>query len=328
MSAWTKRQRIESIINGELADRPPVSAWRHFTNSEQNSKDLAKAMIAFQLKHDWDFMKINPRAVYYPEVWGNEYDFSIYNDVQPKLIKNIVNNVEDLRKIDERPGDEGVLGEQLEAVKLIKQELRDEVPLFQTIFTPIGVLLNLCGEQALGRYRKSFREDSLLIKLFKEDREGVHKALTAITRTLSKYASLTIKSGADGVFYAALGMAREGYMTYEEWEEFVKPYDLIVLEELKSSLTILHTCGIYSNPQRFVDYPINILHWAETAPGNPSIADSIEWIGKKVAMGGLDERLFGTGAEEEISRSAKKSIQTHSGTVSYTHLTLPTTPYV
>ena len=99
---------------------------------------------------------------------------------------------------------------------------------------------------------------------------------------------------------------------HEEWEEFVKPYDLIVLEELKSSLTILHTCGIYSNPQRFVDYPINILHWAETAPGNPSIADSKEWIGKKVAMGGLDERLFGTGAEEEISRSAKKSIQTHS----------------
>ena len=210
MSAWTKRQRIESVMNGEPADRPPVSAWRHFTDSEQNSQDLARAMVAFQLKYDWDFMKINPRAVYYPEVWGNEYDFSIYNDVQPKMLKHIINNAEDLRRIDERPGDKGVLGEQLEGVKLIKQELRDEVPLFQTIFTPIGVLLNLCGEPALGRYRKSFREDSLLIKLFKEDRKGVHKALTAIARTLSKYASSTIKAGADGVFYAALGMARDG----------------------------------------------------------------------------------------------------------------------
>lgn len=36
MSLWTKRQRIESIINGELADRLPISAWRHFTNSEKN----------------------------------------------------------------------------------------------------------------------------------------------------------------------------------------------------------------------------------------------------------------------------------------------------
>jgi len=69
-----------------------------------------------------------------------------------------------------------------------------------------------------------------------------------------------IKKGADGVFYAALGMAREGYGTYKEWDEFVKPYDLNVLEELKSSMTILHTCGIYSNPQRFVNYSINILH--------------------------------------------------------------------
>jgi len=189
MSVWTKRQRIDSIINGELADRPPISAWRHFTNSEQNPKDLAKAMVTFQLKYDWDFMKINPRAVYYAEVWGNEYDFSIYNDVQPKMVKHVINDVEDLRRIDEHPGDEGVLAEQLEAIKLIKQELHDEVPLFQTIFSPIGVLLNLCGEQALGRYRKSNREDSLLIKLFKEDREGVHKALAAISRTLSKYAS-------------------------------------------------------------------------------------------------------------------------------------------
>jgi len=257
-------------------------------------------------------MKINPRATYYPEAWGNEYDFSIYNDIMPKMVKHTISDVEDLRKIDEHSGNESVFAEQLEAIKLIKQELHNEVPVFQTIYTPIGVLLNLCGEQGLGRYRKSSREDSLLIKLFKKDREGVHKALIAISRTLSRYASATIKAGADGVFYAALGMAREGYMTYEEWEEFVKPYDLIVLEELKSSMTILHTCGIYSNPQRFVDYPINILHWAESAPGNPLITESIEWIGKKAVMGGMDERLFGTGSEEEIFRSAKKSIQAHS----------------
>jgi len=67
MSAWTNWQRIESIINGKPADRSLISAWRHFTNSEQNPKDLAKVMAAFQLKYDWDFMKINPRGVYYAE---------------------------------------------------------------------------------------------------------------------------------------------------------------------------------------------------------------------------------------------------------------------
>ncbi len=46
MSLWTKRQRIESIINGELADRLPISALRHFTNSEKNPIVKATVFIA------------------------------------------------------------------------------------------------------------------------------------------------------------------------------------------------------------------------------------------------------------------------------------------
>jgi len=313
MLTWTKRKRLESIINGKLADRPPISAWRHFTKQENNPTDLAKVLVEFQRKYDWDFMKINPKAVYYHEAWGNEYDYSVYNDVVPTRIKHVIHDAEDLKKINELPGNEGVFAEQLETIKLIKQEMRDEVPLFMTIFCPIGVLLNLCGEKSLGRYRKANREDSLLIKLLKKDREGVHKALTAISRTLARYAAATIKAGADGVFYAALGMAREGWMTYKEWEEFAKPYDLIVLEELKSSLTILHTCGIYGNPQRFVDYPINVIHWAQSATGCPSILDSKKWIGDKIPMGGVDERLFGTDASETINKVASECLKTNSG---------------
>jgi len=309
MSSWTKRKRLESIINGKLADRPPISAWRHFPEQENNPKDLAKVLIEFQRKYDWDFMKINPKAVYYHEAWGNEYDYSVYKDVVPTMIKHVIHDAEDLKKINELPGNEGVFAEQLETIKLIKQEMRDEVPLFMTIFCPIGVLLNLCGERSLGRYRKANREDSLLIKLLEKDREGVHKALAAISRTLARYAAATIKAGTDGVFYAALGMAREGWMTYKEWEEFVKPYDLIVLEELKSSLTILHTCGIYGNPQRFIDYPINVIHWAQSAPGNPPILGSEKWIGDKIPMGGVDERLFGQNKSMEIKRRALKQLE-------------------
>lgn len=310
MSNWTKKQRLEAVLNGELADRPPVSAWRHFTEAEHNAQDLSKAMIAFQRKYEWDYMKINPRAVYYHEAWGNEYDYSKYNDVVPLRTKHIIDTKDDLVKIQELSGVDGVFAEQLEAIRLIKAEIKDEVPMFQTIFTPIGVLLNLCGLRSLGRYRESPREDSALINLIYEDKEMVHKALFAIACTLAKYAAAVIKSGADGVFYAALGMARTGYFTKEEWEEFVKPYDLIVLEELKKSITILHTCGIYANPEWFVDYPINILHWAESATGNVQLKDCTSWIGNKIPMGGVDERLFGTGAAEEIGRRAKNTIKT------------------
>jgi uroporphyrinogen decarboxylase len=104
-------------------------------------------------------------------------------------------------------------------------------------------------------------------------------------------------------------MARSGYLTREEWEEFVKPYDLIVLEALKPVRTIVHTCGIRSNPEWFVDYPVNVIHWAESAPGNPTLQGSKAWLGGKIAMGGVDERLFGQDKAEEIRQKARTTIE-------------------
>jgi uroporphyrinogen decarboxylase len=98
-------------------------------------------------------------------------------------------------------------------------------------------------------------------------------------------------------------MARTGYFTREEWEEFVKPYDLMVLEELKPVKTLVHTCGIYSNPEGFTDWPITAIHWAASATGNPTLENSTPWLNGKIAMGGVDERPFGEDKAELIAHS-------------------------
>lgn len=313
MRNWSRRERIQAIANGELADRAPVAAWRHFPGHEASAASLAQAMLEFQATYDWDYMKVNPRAIYYHEAWGNEYDYSRYNDVLPTLMKHRIHDTHDLHSLQKLPGTVGPFGEQLAALKLIKSQVPEDLPIFQTIFTPIGVLANLCGLRSLGRYREAPREESALIKLLAEDRKGVHAALRAIATTLASYAAAVLETGVDGVFYAALGMARTGYFTRDEWDEFVKPYDLIVLEALKAGVTMLHTCGIYGNPEWFVDYPIHILHWAESATGNPTLRDSTAWIGRKVPMGGVDERLFGTGAAAEIAAKARDAVSVMAG---------------
>ena len=309
---WTKQGRIRAVVRGELPDRPPISAWRHFPGMEETPEDLAKAMIDFQDAYDWDFMKINPRAVYYHEVWGNRYDYSRYNDVVPSLVSCSVHEAEDLEGITVQSGDAPPLEQQTEAVRLIKRKYGESLPVFQTVFTPIGILLNLCGQRSLGRYRESRRDESLLIRLLNDSAPAVHRALDGIARTLVLYIENLIDAGIDGIFFAALGMAREGYLTEGEWKEFAMPYDLAVLKPLKEKkekIVMLHTCGIDSNPARFANYPIDILHWAESAPGNPPIAGSESWLGKIAPMGGVDERLFGAGKEEEIARRVKDSLR-------------------
>jgi uroporphyrinogen decarboxylase len=120
-------------------------------------------------KYDWDYVKINPRAVYYHEAWGNEYDYTRYNDVIPTRVKTVVNQRSDLEKIQVLPGDQGVFAEQLEAVRKVIAGLNGEVPVFQTVFTPIGILLNLCGMRSLGRYRELPAEGSPVIQMLQED---------------------------------------------------------------------------------------------------------------------------------------------------------------
>ena len=36
MSNWTKKQRVEAVLHGELADRPPITCYHHFPEFEHS----------------------------------------------------------------------------------------------------------------------------------------------------------------------------------------------------------------------------------------------------------------------------------------------------
>lgn len=315
--AWTKNDRVNAVLSGELADRPPITCYHHFPEFEHGGAQLmADTMLDFQKKFDWDFVKMNPRAVYYYEAWGNTYDYDHYNDVVPTRTSNIIHDWKDLEKVTEMTGDEPIWQEQYETTRRIVEGVKGEVPVFAGAFTPIGILLNLCGYRSVGRYRESPREESNLIKLCLEHPAEVHKALKNIANTMAKYCENMKKAGATGIFYAALGMARTGYFTPQEWQEFCKPYDLIAMEPIRDMPNIVHTCGIYGNPEWFTDYPCKVIHWAASAPGNPPMAGSSSWLKGKIAMGGCDERPFGTDkvmSVPKIESLCKKTLESMKG---------------
>ena len=103
---WTKKERFEAVLNHELADRPPVSAWRHFTEKEHSGADLfVETMLKWQNTYDWDYVKLQPRASYYEEAWGGQFDYNDYEGVLPKVVKGPIGGVADLEKITVLPGD-------------------------------------------------------------------------------------------------------------------------------------------------------------------------------------------------------------------------------
>ena len=38
----SKRERLESVLRGQLPDRPPITAYRHFPKSERKPNELAR----------------------------------------------------------------------------------------------------------------------------------------------------------------------------------------------------------------------------------------------------------------------------------------------
>jgi uroporphyrinogen decarboxylase len=62
--ASTKRERLEKTWRGEETDRVPVALWRHWPGDDQRAADLAEAVVAFQRRWDFDFVKVTPASSY------------------------------------------------------------------------------------------------------------------------------------------------------------------------------------------------------------------------------------------------------------------------
>lgn len=62
----------------------------------------------------------------------------------------------------------------------------------------------------------------------------------------------------------------------------------MVLEAAGYGKRILHTCGAYSQPERFNHYPIEGISWDTAAPGNPGLHAEL----RPTKVGGVDHALF------------------------------------
>lgn len=306
-----KRERVMKTLRGEITDRPPITAYRHFPKQERDPKELAETMLNFHHKYDWDILKVHPSATYMQEVWGVEFDFENYRDgIFPTRISP-VDETHDLSIFVEKDIDTPVLKDHIESMRLMKEGIKDDAPILYTLFTPLSILTGVFGFPMVRRHFPADRNDDPIFDLMENRKEELLEALSNITETYINFWKGLKEAGADGLFLAGVSWARDGYATEEEWRTFVEPFDKRITEAIQEDggIVMYHTCGIKSNPQRFVDYNIDILHWDQGAENNPSIKEAYEFLKPVTPMGGVDEMLFGNDEEVKIARQAEEAIK-------------------
>jgi uroporphyrinogen decarboxylase len=315
MTALSKRERVDAVLKGQAVDRVPVAAWRHFLEEENNVEDLAAVSLKHFHDFDWDWLKLNPRATYYAEAWGNRYDFSDYDSVLPRLIEGPLNSPADLEKIQPINPMAGVFAEHLELVKQVKAGI-GEAHFLQTVFSPLSVLGFLVARSEQHRIDLDVQaQHDGLRRYFKENPAGVHEALSNIATTLGQYAAAAVDSGASGLFFAIVKIARAGVLTEAQYEEFGKPYDLQVLKAVQgAAFNMLHICGPYAYFNAVTDYPVHSINWATLGQHNPTVGEAIQAT-KQAIVGGVDELgALQTGRPDEVIDEALAAIRATNGT--------------
>ncbi|MBN1347534.1 MAG: hypothetical protein JXQ73_32890 [Phycisphaerae bacterium] len=292
----TRRERLEATLAGRELDRPAVSMWQHFYDLEQTQDGLVQAMLDYQRRFDWDFMKVNPRACYHVQDWGNRYDFSRAPDAGPKLVEHRIKKPGDWSELHVLNPSEGVLGEHIGAIGMIRQQLDADVPMIMTVFTPLSLADELSGKD------RSAKE------LFAAPDE-LHVGLERITETFEHLVDLAFAAGVDGIFFATTLWGTTSKLTTAQYDEFSRPYDERIMKRIKGKgwLNVLHVCKSNNMLFHLQDLEPDLFHWDATDPTNATIGQGLEELDAPV-IGGIDGNRL---AEEGAGAWVDEALRAH-----------------
>lgn len=269
------RERVWAALRGDALDRPPISFWGHVYHRESSAADLVAATLEFYERYRWDWVKLNPRKHYHVEPWGVSYRYSGVPNEKPVLDRWPIHDGGDWTKVGAVAHDQGALGEQLEAVRMMRARLPAEMPLIQTVFTPFAIL----GEMT--------RTPQDLMRHLATHPDPLRHALEAVTTTFERYVSAVLAAGAEGIYLATVDWASRDLMSPEQYRAWARPGDLRLLAAAAAApFNVLHVCRRNNLLPELVDYPVPAFSWAAGDVGNWSLRDALARV-RGAVMGGI-----------------------------------------
>lgn len=272
-----KRDNVIKLLNGEEYEKIPSGFWIHFNEkiNQGTIEDKAQAHLEFAKNCDLSVVKIM-----------NENEFRRSEKVQSSS---------DWSQIPLWSENDRLFSEQLEISQRTLELLDGE---YYSLGTVHGLVASLSHSSGL-KYSSSLE---LLREHAKQNKTAVLEAIKNTTENVIHMLNTIEKSGVDAIYYAALGGEKDR-LTSEFYEEFIAPYDKMILDEIKKKPIFLHICKQNIDFNRFKDYPATVVNWAihET---DLSLEEGAALFDNKIILGGLDDRsgVLVEGNKEEIKK--------------------------
>src|SRR6266700_3087125 len=137
LHSMTGRKRVEAALAMSVTDRPPVGAWGHTYREEWSPEELAGITVERARRFGWDYVKFQPRASSFAEAFGSVYHPSGHRLRGPILIRPAVPNLDAWSSV--AVANRKALDDQVDSIRLVARELGPDVPVIQTVFSPVTV---------------------------------------------------------------------------------------------------------------------------------------------------------------------------------------------
>lgn len=296
MSDWSKRRRLEAAIAGEEVDRLPVALWRHWPGDDQDGAALAAAHLKWQADYDWDVVKVGPASSYSVVDWGVEDRWEGHIEGTRTTTHYPVQSPSDweaLRPLDPR---QGMLAKQVEALRLVGEGLRGEVPFIATLFSPLSMAKHLAGNETV-------------LSHMRHSPDSFRRGLETMTESILRFIDAARPTGIAGIYYA-VQHAVFPLMSRDEFETFGRLYDLQILEgagDLWCNIVHLHGTRVMFDV--VAGYPAPFLNWHDRDTGI-SLAEGLRHI-RGAASGGVSQwTIHQDGPDETLAEIADARQQT------------------
>lgn len=296
--AMSKRDRLEATLSGDSVDRSPVALWRHWPVDDQFGDELARASLTFQETFDFDFIKVTPSSNFCVAGYGAGSTWLGNLEGTRTWGSRVIQSPEDWAKLKPLNPGEGLLGEVIEANRLIGQAVGDKIPFIQTIFNPLSQAKNLAGER--------------LIADIRQHPDAVKAGLVTITESILRFIDALKPTGAAGIFLA-LQHATHDRLTETEYREFCHDLDLQILEATDGMwFNLIHLHGINVMFDLVADYPAQVINWHDVETP-PSLGEAKRRT-RQTLCGGLrqwDTMVRGT--PQDVRAEAKAALEATDG---------------
>jgi len=264
-SRMTSKERVDRALRGEEVDRPPFTFWHHFGLQKEPGERHARATLDFHRKFRTDLVKVMSDFPYPPPGAGKWHELSVQSNPFP---------------------------EQLRALEIIRDGLKDEAYFVETLFNPWNQAEKLSSKREVRQFMR-------------ENPKALLAALEAIAESQANHVKKAIATGAAGIFLA-IANAQDGILTREEYAKFSQPFDRLVLQAAEGAkINVLHLHGDKVYLDAFYNgWPgATVINYSAHGTGVP-IAKVRAGFGG-VIMGGLDEVNFRTLTAAGLKKQAE-----------------------